>query len=233
MASWAEIVEYSQTFSASPNDVVLTFTPMRRCGVVHLGPDGERLVTPMVWGFTDRRSEGRRMVKNMHARGETVDTKTTWRDGFRFRRGFTFAKSFNEGKEIPVVDEEGDLTGKTWTQQWTMRPKDGKPVLIGVIYDVFNVGNGEEFEFAQVTVPANAEISRITDRMPLILDEADIELWLGETRAPTEEVKALIRTREFDPAEWEIGPEDPSKKPPRPRKKRKSEIDRPDLFPKR
>lgn len=233
MASWAEIVEYSQTFSASPNDVVLTRTPMRTCGVVHLGPNGERLVTPMVWGFTDRRSEGRRAVKNMHARGETVDTKTTWRDAFRYRRGFTFANSFNEGQEHMVFDEDGDPTGKTWTQQWTMRPKDGKPIIIGVVYDVFDVGKGQEFEFAQVTVPANAEISRITDRMPLILSEEDIELWLGELRAPIEDVKDLIRTREFDPAEWDIGPEDPDKKPPRPRKKRRSEIDRPDLFPKR
>ena len=91
----------------------------------------------------------------------------------------------------------------------------------------------EQWRLYRNTVPANAEISRITDRMPLILSEEDIELWLGELRAPIEDVKALIRTREFDPAEWNIGPEDPDKKPPRPRKKRRSEIDRPDLFPKR
>jgi putative SOS response-associated peptidase YedK len=233
MASWAEIVEYSQTFSASPNDVVLQRTPMRSCGVVHLGPNGERLVTPMNWGFTDRKPEGQRKVENMHARSETVDTKTTWRDAFRYRRGFTFAKSFNEGKEVMVFDEEGEPTGKTWVQQWTMKRKDGKPILIAVVYDVFDVGKGQEFEFAQVTVNANAEISRITDRMPALLEEDDIELWLGELRAPVEDVKELLRTREFNAAEWDIGPEDPNKKPPTPRKKRRSEIDRPDLFSKR
>ena len=230
MASWAEIVEYSQAFSASPNDVVLTFTPMRRCGVVHLAPDDKRLVTPMVWGFTDRKPEGRRAVKNMHARGETVHSKMTWSDAFHHRRGFTFAKSFNEGKEYMIFDEGGDPTGKTWTQQWTMKRKDGKPIIIGVIYDVFDVGSGPEYEFAQVTVPANSDISSITDRMPLLLREDDIELWLGEMRAPMEDVKALIKTTEFDPAEWDIGPEDPSKKPPRPRKKKPSEIDKPRLF---
>ena len=112
-------------------------------------------------------------------------------------------------------------------------PEFTKETGIKVIYDTFDVGRGPEYEFAQVTVPANASIAPITDRMPLILSEEDIELWLGELRAPIEDVKDLIRTREFDPAEWNIGPEDPDKKPPRPRKKRRSEIDRPDLFPKR
>lgn len=232
MASWREVVEYSQAFSASPNDVVLTHTPMRTCGVVHLGPNGERLVTPMVWGFTDRKPEGRRAVKNMHARSETVDTKTTWREAFRYRRGFTFAKSFNEGKEMAVFDEDGDPTGKSWTQQWTMKPKDGKPIIIAVIYDVFDVGNGQEFEFAQVTVPANAAIQPITDRMPALLSEDEIEMWLGELRAPMEDVKALLRTQEFNLDEWDIGPEDPTKKPPRPRK-RYDKPEKPDLFGKR
>ena len=69
--------------------------------------------------------------------------------------------------------------------------------------------------------------------MRLILEEDEIELWLGELRAPLEDVKALVRTREFNPADWDIGPEDPTKKPPRPRKKRRSEIDRLNLFSKR
>lgn len=230
MASWAEVVEYSQAFAASANDTVLVRTPMRSCGVVHLGPEGDRLVTPMNWGFTDRKAAGHRAVANMHARSETVDTKATWREAFRYRRGFTFATSFNEAKEIPVVDGNGDPTGKTWKQQWTMKRKDGKPILIAVVYDAFNVGKGLEFEFAQITVDANTEIARITDRMPALLAEEDIETWLGELRAPLEDVKALLRTWEFSPDDWDIGPEDPTKKPPTPRPKRKPTTDKTDLF---
>jgi putative SOS response-associated peptidase YedK len=73
MASWAEVYEYANLFGARPNDEVKTFTPMRVVPVVHLGADGERLVTPMTWGFTDRKPEGRRKPDVMHARGETVD----------------------------------------------------------------------------------------------------------------------------------------------------------------
>jgi putative SOS response-associated peptidase YedK len=230
MASWKEVYEYANLLGAKSNDEVMTFTPMRTVPVVHLGNDGERLVTPMGWGFTDRKPEGRRAVKNMHARGETVHSKMTWADAFRHRRAITWAKSFNEGKEHLIFDEDGNPTAKTWTQQWTMKPKDDKPIILGVIYDVFDVGKGPEYEFAQVTVPANKIISNITDRMPLILREEDLELWLGELPAPIEDVMALIKTTEFNEDEWDVGPEDPSKKPPRPRTKKRTETDKPRLF---
>ncbi|MES2436187.1 MAG: hypothetical protein V4586_20425 [Pseudomonadota bacterium] len=88
-----------------------------------------------------------------------------------------------------------------------------------MINDQFDVGRGPECEFVQVTVPANQLISAITDRMPLLLEgDDDIALWLGEGRAPIEEIMALIRTREFS-SDWEMDVEDPSKKPPRPKKR--------------
>jgi putative SOS response-associated peptidase YedK len=234
MASWAQVVEYADLFKATPNDDVRVFTPMRAVGVIHLNEAGDKVITPMTWGFTDRRADGRRTPKHMHARGETVDSKSTWADAFRYRRGIAFAATFNEGEEIPIIDDAGNPTGKTFTRQWTVRRKDGRPVIIGVIYDVFDVGRGNEYEFVQITTPPNEQIAKITDRMLLLLDEDDIELWLGQLRAPIEDVKALIKPRLFNPDEWEIHIEDPSKKPPRPRAPRPKPKDRskdqPDLF---
>ncbi len=231
MASWAEVYEYANLLGAKDNDEVRTFTPMRGVPVVHLNEQGDRIVTVMGWGFTDRKpDQKKRLVKNMHARGETVDRLPTWIDAFRHRRGITFANSFNEAEEIATQFDDGAPTGKTWKRQWVNKRKDGKPIILGVIFDVFDVGNGPEYEFAQVTTPANAVIGRITDRMPLVMDESDIELWLGELRAPIEEVKALIRTYEFDPADWDSAPEDLTKKPPVSRKPKKGETDKPRLF---
>ena len=219
MASWREVHEFSNLFAARVDDEVRTFTPMRAVPVVHLDRNGERVITPMNWGFTDRRGDGRRTPKHMHARGETVHQLRTFTEPFHLRRGITFAKTFNEGREVPLAYEDGERTGKSWTQQWSIRHKEGRPAIIGVIYDQFDVGRGPECEFVQVTVPANQLISAITDRMPLLLDgDDDIALWLGEWRAPIEEVMALIRTREFS-SDWEMDVEDPSKKPPRPKKR--------------
>jgi putative SOS response-associated peptidase YedK len=230
MASWAEVYEYANILGARENDEVKTYSPMHTVGVVHLDEGGDRLVTPMVWGFTDRKPEGRRIPRHMHARGETLDKLTTWSDCFRYRRGITWAKTFNLGKDLMVFDEDGDPTSKTWTQQWRIRPRNDKPIILGVIYDVFDAGKGPEYEYAMVTAPANQVLAPIADRMPLVLREDDIELWLGELRAPLEEVKALVRTVEFDEADWDIAVEDPSRKPPTPRKKHRAETDKPKLF---
>ena len=219
MASWREVYEFSRLFTARVDDEVRTYTPMRAVPVVHLDGNGDRIITPMIWGFTDRSGTTRRVPKLMHARGETVHQLRTFTEGFHARRGITFAKTFNEGKEFPLTFEDGQRTGKSWTQQWTLRHKEGRPAVIGVIFDAFDSGRGPECEFVQVTVPANQLISSITDRMPLLLDgEEDISLWLGESRASIEEVMAVIRTREFS-SDWEMQVEDPSKKPPRPKKR--------------
>lgn len=82
--------------------------------------------------------------------------------------------------------------------------------MIGVIYDEFDVGNGVELEFVQATAPANALISEITDRMPLILEDEGPPVWPGDAKAGEDQVRALIRT--------EVFVEDPPIKPPRPSK---------------
>jgi putative SOS response-associated peptidase YedK len=155
----------------------------------------------------------------MHARGETVHRLPTFAEAFHLRRGVTFAWTFNEGLDHKLRYEDGTPTGKIWTQQWTIRHRQGRPAILGVIFDRFDVGRGEECEFVQVTVDANALIAPVTDRMPLLLEsEAEIALWLGETPAPVEEVMALIRPREFG-SDWEMAVEDPAKKPPRPKRR--------------
>jgi putative SOS response-associated peptidase YedK len=218
MASWREIHEFSRLFGANVNDEVVTYTPMRAVPVVHLDENGERRVSPMTWGFTERVREGRRTPKHMHARGETVHRLPTFAQAFHNRRAITFARTFNEGMEHTLAYEDGTPTGKSWTQQWTIRHREGRVAIIGVVFDAFDVGRGLEFEFVQVTVPANELISRITERMPLLLADEAIDLWLGAVDAPIEEVMALIRTREFDSA-WEMEIEDPTKRPPKPRRR--------------
>lgn len=207
MTAWSGVVDYAELVSSLADAAVETFTPMRQVPVVHLDEEGARVATTMVWGFTDRAPGPRRMIRHMHARGETVDRLPTWSEAFRLRRGVTWASSFNEGEEMDVRGRNGALTGAKRTKQWTFHRRDGRPVIMGVIFDAFDVGRGEEYEFAQVTTPANAMIARITDRMPLVLDEADVPLWLGELRAPLDDVKALIRPHEFREGEWEMAPE--------------------------
>jgi putative SOS response-associated peptidase YedK len=214
ISGWSEVVDYADLIPTRPADRTRTFTPMNGVPVVHLDAEGERVVHPMVWGYTNRVATGHRIPRHMHARGETVDR--TFATAFRFRRGIVFAQTFNVGEEVRVTYSDGAPSGRIWTRQWTVRPKDGQPLCMAVIYDIFDCGRGPEREFVQVTTAANPLISRITDRMPLILRPEDIPLWLGEVRAPIIDVKALIRVFD-DEGAWEMTPEDPGKRPPRPR----------------
>ncbi len=218
MSSWSEVHAFSSLMSARLNDdVEVTFTPMRSVPVVHLNAEGDRVISPMVWGFTDRRADGRRVPKHMHARGETVHQKPTFAEAFRRRRGVTWIKTFNEGLEVPVQFTDGTPAGKAWTQQWRVRRRDQQPAIIAVIFDEFDVGRGVEREFIQITVEANDLISEITDRMPLFLEDEDLPVWLGEVEASEAQVRDLICTKNFGDR-WEMWIEDPAKKPPRPRK---------------
>ena len=82
--------------------------------------------------------------------GETVHQLRTFTDAFHLRRCITFAKTFSEGREVPLAYEDGARTGKSWTQQWTICHKEGRPAIIGVIYDQIDAGRGPECEFVQV-----------------------------------------------------------------------------------
>lgn len=193
MATWKEVVAFSQPLVAIPEggDVTVS-TPMRLAQIMRLGEDGRREIVPMRWGFSKR---GNTSFKpdHMHARGETIDTRPMFMESFAERRGIVVVETFNEGEALP--------SGKT--KQWVIRPKDRKPIAIAVIWEDWQGDDGATPCFIQVTVPANALISKITDRMPAILRQEDWPTWLGETDAALAEVKALLKTFD-DEGAWDL-----------------------------
>lgn len=188
MATWKEVVAFSQPLVAIPEggDVTVS-TPMRLAQVMRLGEDGKPEIVPMRWGFS---KPGNTSFKpdHMHARGETIDSRPMFRESFAERRGIVIVETFNEGEALP--------SGRT--KQWVIRPNDRKPIAIAVIWEDWQGDDGAIPCFIQVTVPANALIARITDRMPAILRQEDWSTWLGETDAPLGDVKALLRTFDDD-----------------------------------
>jgi putative SOS response-associated peptidase YedK len=139
----------------------------------------------------------------MHARSETIDTLTTFSEAFAGTRGIVVVNTFNEGEELS--------SGKT--KQWTITPRDGKPIGIAVIFERWTHTDGNEVPtFVMATTPANALISRITDRMPAILPPEHWATWLGETNAPLSDVKALLQT--FEGA-WDMREQEKKSPPPK------------------
>lgn len=201
MATWQEVVAFSQPLTATPEDGPVTVsTPMRPARVIRLGEDGRRELVAMRWGFSKPENPSFK-PDHMHARAETIDKRPTFAESFAERRGIVVVETFNEGEQLP--------SGKT--QQWVIRPKDRKPIAIAVIWEEWAGDTGSEPTFVMVTVPPNPLIGRITDRMPAILPQEDWPAWLGETDASTAEAKALLRTFD-DSGAWEMAQQVPASK---------------------
>jgi putative SOS response-associated peptidase YedK len=215
MAAWAGVVEYSRMIP-EPATAVVTATPMRSVAVIRLNAAGERETVPMRWGFVDHRTGAPDIPRHMHARCETVDRLPTFADAFAGRRGIVLVHSFNEGEEVDVVYDDGQPAGRKWTRQWTFTPRDG-PLAFAVIWELVDLAGQRIDTFVLITTPAHAMVGKVTDRMPAILRPEDWEVWLGETRAPLSEIRGLLRPWE-DTAGWSMAPQNPSAKPPRPRK---------------
>lgn len=211
MLSWGELVELADLQQAAPGDSTDTVTPLRFAYVVALDADGRRKSVRMRWGLVPPATKDPTSIKpHIHARAETIDTKPTFRDAFRKRRGLLVVSTFNEGREVTP----------TKTEQHVLTPRDGKPVAIAVVWERWSERQGSSLlSFAMVTVPPNDLIAAITDRMPALIENDDWPKWLGEVPASTEELKALLRT-----SDRELDMRLAGKPSPRPRP------DQPDLF---
>ena len=184
MASWAEVVAFSQPLTADRDYAEeknrrLTFRVMSQLPVIVRDAD-ERRVMAMRWGFPDPADW--RKPRPIHARGETIDSVPAFAAAFRDgQRGIVLAETFNEAPDSG--------------EQHTITPAG--PVGLAFVWRRFQLGDQAMLACVMVTVPANALIAGLpTDRMPAVLAPEDWAMWLGETDATPDRVKACLRTVE-------------------------------------
>ncbi len=115
------------------------------------------LLEEMCWGFPEQQRKG----LLINARCETVLERRMFRDSILQRRCVIPAKGFyewNKDREKVVFSTE-------------------EPVLyMAGFYNWFQ----EEDRFIILTTAANASVSPVHDRMPLILDSAELQDWVYE-----------------------------------------------------
>jgi len=185
MMSWGTLVALADLQGSMRDSGVETVTPMRLAAVIALDSEGRRTSYRMRWGLVPPGTKDPTMAKpHIHARAETLDSKPTFREAFRRRRGLIVVSTFNEGREITPSK----------TEQHVLTPQDGKPIAIAVIWERWSERQGSSLlSFAMVTVPPNDLIGTITDRMPALIADADWRKWLGEEPATVEELKTMLR----------------------------------------
>jgi putative SOS response-associated peptidase YedK len=205
MASWDQVVAFSQPLTTKDNDPSVTFRVMSNIPVIVWDREKQkRRVIYIRWGFPHRSNHNR--PDPIHVRAETIDEKPTFKGAFLDgQRGIVMVRTFNEGRELE--------NGKT--EQHTITPGSLGAVGIAFLWRRFDVGLPVPLlACVMATVPASPLIATITDRMPAILAPEDWAKWLGEEQASPAEVKACLRTRE-EP-DWTMRPEERPRRKPTP-----------------
>ncbi|MFI5212780.1 MAG: SOS response-associated peptidase [Candidatus Saccharimonadales bacterium] len=134
--------------------------------------DGKPTVELMKWGFIPPRAKDTNSVfryKTYETRVEKVFDQTASKDVIRTRRCLVPANGFYQWRD--------SASGKL---PFFIRPSDQDIFAFGGIYsswtDPLNVTWGM---YSIVTMPSNAEMATISDRMPLLLHPADEANWLN------------------------------------------------------
>ena len=136
--------------------------------------DGEqRRLGAMRWGFIPhwykKPNDGPLLI---NARAETVAEKPAFRAACRERRAVIVASGFYEWTR------DGDVR-----LPWYITRHDGAPLAFAAVWQDWRAKGGDDDPVrtaAIVTTAANAPMSAIHHRMPVVLDPGDVGLWLGE-----------------------------------------------------
>ena len=127
----------------------------------------------------------------INARSDTVAEKPAFREAIRQRRCLVLASGFYEWSPGP----DGARL------PWYISRADGRPMAFGGLWTPY----AEGISCAVVTMEAGPNLSHIHDREPLVLEETDWPLWLGEAgkgaaRLMRASGPGVLRSWRVDPA---------------------------------
>ncbi|MBM7582829.1 putative SOS response-associated peptidase YedK [Caldicoprobacter guelmensis] len=140
-----------------------------------------RVITLARWGFDY--SSKKKVVVN--ARAETILDRPMFKDAARYARCIVPANLFYEWK-----DEE---IGKK--VRYKIGLQDGNIMSLGGLYKLsFDKGLGPQLDFVIITTDAEEGVREVHPRMPLIIKEEWVDMWLSKD-TPVELVEEILRAK--------------------------------------
>lgn len=158
--------------------------PTQQVAAIRAYPDGTLHLDHLKWGlipsWAKDPSIGSRMI---NARSETVAEKPAFRSALKHRRCIIPANGFYEwqsvgGKKKPLY----------------VRLKDKSPMMFAGLWDHWKSPDGIVIESCTIlTTTSNDLIKPLHERMPVILDPKDIDLWLDLQMTDPERLEPLFK----------------------------------------
>ncbi len=142
---------------------------------------GKRQLEPMRWGLIPIWAKEVPKFATFNAKAEGLEEKATWKGSLNRMRCVVPASGFYEWK-----GPKGEK------QPYAIRRRDGEPLLFAGLW-AFNDKTelGEVRSFTIITVPPNASMATLHNRMPAVLEREDAESWLAGPW--DEERRSLVR----------------------------------------
>ena len=152
--------------------------------IIREKPTDTRVFAILRWGLIPSWAKDASIAtKLINARSETIATKPSFRDAYRWRRCVIPADGFYE-----------------WTRDsrhipFAVAKKDRSPIGIGGLWEEWSDPESRERvrTCTIITTEANPTCASIHDRMPVIVGLDDLALWLGEVPASDATIAALMR----------------------------------------
>lgn len=162
---------------------------------------GERELAMLHWGLVPAWSKDAKMAGAMiNARAETVAEKPAFRSAFASRRCLVLADGYFEWKKV----------GKT-KQPYYIRLRDERPFAFAGLWEAWRpLGSleGAPFESCTiVTTSANDLTAPLHERMPVILEPVDYDLWLDPAVTDRTRLEPLLAT--YPSVAMKVEPVDP------------------------
>ncbi len=170
--------------------------PGQNAMVVRRHPEnGERRLDLLGWGLVPHWTKDLHSArKPINARAETVATMPMFRDAFRRRRCIVPADAFYEWQPR----DDGPK------QPFAAARANGGVLAFAGLWEGWRAPDGETLRtFAIVVSAANKDMAPIHDRMPVILEQPEWPLWLGDVEG---DARALLHPPEVGTLKiWPVG----------------------------
>jgi putative SOS response-associated peptidase YedK len=145
--------------------------------------DGKKRLALCRWGFIPSWSKdpaiGNKMI---NARAESVAVKASFKSAFRSKRMLIVADGFYEWRK----------DGKVKTPVY-VHLKSGRPFGLAGLFNIWLSPEGEKVcTSTLITTSANKLLGHIHNRMPVIINRADEELWLDLSVHDTQALDHLL-----------------------------------------
>ena len=145
--------------------------PTQDAAVVRRHPQtGERRLGALCWGLVPHFTKDLQACKRpINARVETMAGASMFRSAMAERRCLVPADAFTNGRRCQTV---GSLTPS---------PGQTAPLALAGLWESWRDPAGDLLRtFTIATTTANSDMSRLHNRMPVVLEPADWPVWLGE-----------------------------------------------------